>query len=140
MGPFLAIAAMAVLSAPLSAEVLTICRTPGSPAAASPAIMNPGLPAALQSATALALIRDEDGYDVVINEGAAGEKSLRGAGATILGRKTGAFVHLLVIGADESAVHFLFDLDRSGAGALLWADEHADRHGGPYHATCRTPP
>jgi hypothetical protein len=70
--------------------------------------------------TNVALWRDEEGFDILINWGRSDEQSLRAEGAQVSGdAPSSVFVHLMVAYADGELEHFLFDLDESGAGELL---------------------
>lgn len=80
------------------------------------------LPDSLDAIGQIALVEDENGYDLRLNYGIEAERSLRGEGAEILGTGFGSsFVHLLVsTDGGASTEHFIFSEDHDGLGNLVW--------------------
>jgi hypothetical protein len=68
----------------------------------------------------IALWRDDEGFDILIDWGGSDQKSLRAEGAQVIGAAPSSeFVHLMVAYKSGSLEHFLFNLDGDGAGELL---------------------
>ena len=68
----------------------------------------------------IALWRDDDGFDVLMNWGETDQHSLRADGAQIIGAAPSSeLVHLMVAHGDGGLEHFLFSLDEDGSGELL---------------------
>ena len=127
-------AGVVLLAGAASAEVLTVCTAPDTalvqnsfftaPAFSSPGLAgrpdHPNLPASHQ----IALARDADGYDIILNWSEDNQRSLRQAGAQIFGMELGSdLVHLIVSRNPESLEHFVFHLNAKEHGELLWSGE-----------------
>jgi len=67
----------------------------------------------------LALTRDHDDFDLILNWHQADEHSLRAAGVDMLGTDLGGLVHLMVAVSPEHIEHYLFNLDDDGSGDVL---------------------
>jgi hypothetical protein len=105
-----------------SAEVLAVCGEPQKEPAGLSAML--GItPASSGNAGQLALVRDDSGFDIVLNWGDTSQHSLRKDGAEILGDQLGGnFFHLLVARPEGlSLEHFVFALEDLGPGELLWS-------------------
>jgi hypothetical protein len=114
-------AALFFLATPAAAEIVTVCALPSRPVTPVAAFLQGILPS--QAPRQIALLRDEQGYDIVLNWRDAGEQSLRGTGADIMGLPLGGdAVHLMVSREREGLEHFLFTLDH-GEGELLQSHE-----------------
>ena len=121
-----------------NAEVLAVC---GSSAGYSQAAIETGsLQPDAAVAMPLALWRDAKGFDLLLNWGKGDQKSLRAAGADIVGNELGnQLIHLVVIRPDSQGLeHFLFSFENDSAGELIWnapsatgADDAAS-----YETTC----
>lgn len=126
-------ASLAFLSAPAAAtEVVTVCgshpATVQAPSGSRDFQLSRVL--ALSAETidpignkSIALVRDERGFDLVINWHQQGEHSLRAGGADILEMDLGSLIHLMVADEQKHVEHYLFSLDEDGAGDLLWNSE-----------------
>ena len=115
-------ALLTVWTSAASAEVLAVCAEPHS----QPETLVDGLgitPTRGTGEAQLALIRDTAGFDIVLNWGELAQHSMRAEGADILGDQLDeSFIHLLVARADgKSLEHFLFSLEYSKPGELLWS-------------------
>src|SRR5258706_14988036 len=126
---------------PAVADVVTVCSRPSLnalPAAQtaplaklSQALADARLGSATGAVPAVALARDDKGFDVVLNWHDQGEQSLRASGANIFDTSLGAnLIHLMIAGGAGGPEHFLFSLDDDGAGELLWsrASDDSDAH------------
>ena len=120
-------AALVTIASPVSAEVLAVCGNLNAQLSRAPAAIlssAQGLPEAVFPAAQaqLALVRDSEGFDLLLNWGELNQKSLRAEGADILGNEMAAnFVHLVVArNKTGSLEHFLFSLRDQGFGELLW--------------------
>ena len=89
--------------------------------------------------TSIALLRDERGFDLVVNWHQQGEHSLRAAGADILGMDLGSLIHLMVADEQKHIEHYLFSLDEDGAGDLLWNSESLREDDAPSSFACTKP-
>jgi hypothetical protein len=92
------------------------------------------------ASASVALLRDANGFDVVMNWGEENSLSLRAQGADITGNEMGPdFIDLIVFRANgRSLEHFLFNLD-DHAGELIWntSDEALqDKEEGTLNAVC----
>lgn len=68
----------------------------------------------------IALWKDDNGFDILVNWGKSDQHSLRADGAEILGMAPDSeLVHLMVAHGDGGLEHFLFSLDENGSGELL---------------------
>ena len=67
----------------------------------------------------LALTRDHDDFDLIVNWHQADEHSLRASGVDLLGTDLGGLVHLMVAVTPEHIEHYLFNLDDDGSGDVL---------------------
>ena len=120
-------ALLVTIAGPASAEILAVCGNLNSSASRAPAaiLSSSQLGEATSSApkAQLALVRDSEGFDLLLNWGELNQKSLRAEGADILGNEMGAnVVHLIVARARTGSLeHFLFSLRDSGLGELLWS-------------------
>lgn len=114
---------------PAAAEILTVC-TSSTQTSAAPepfpsrrlagSIIPLGSRIAAEDDTLIALWRDAEGFDLLMNWGEADQHSLRADGAQIIGTSPNSeLVHLMVGHGDGGLEHFLFKLDESGAGQLL---------------------
>lgn len=119
-------ALLVAIATPASAEILAVCGNLNaqSTARAPAAILSSaqlGDAATVSPKAQLALVRDTQGFDLLLNWGEQNQKSLRAEGADILGNEMGAdFVHLVVARAKGSLEHFLFSLRDQGFGELVW--------------------
>jgi hypothetical protein len=114
---------------PASAEILTVCANSTRSSAtleALPPTRFAGTLIPLSGQTRLkddaliALWRDDEGFDILINWGGSDRKSLRAEGAQVIGASpSSSLVHLMVAYEGGTLEHFLFDLDDDGAGELL---------------------
>ena len=141
-------AASVTFASPASADVVTVCGGTGQNARANvlelPS-MRPFAAFALATVPALspdgqiALAQDASGYDLVVNWGGEGERSLRTSGADIRSLGLGPeIVHLIVTSAPEAVEqHFLFSLSETGEGDLLWGSDDAPEGADLNRATCR---
>ena len=68
----------------------------------------------------IALTRDDQGFDLVLNWHQQAERSLRAAGTNVLGMELGTLIHLMVASGPERVEQYLFNLDEDGSGDLLW--------------------
>jgi hypothetical protein len=114
---------------PASAQVLTVCANPAQSSAtperfssrrlADSIIPLSGRPEASDDSL-IALWKDDNGFDILVNWGKSGQHSLRADGAQILGMAPDPeLVHLMVAHSDGGLEHFLFSLDANGSGELL---------------------
>jgi hypothetical protein len=120
---------------PAFAEVVTVCGTPSHASTQAGRIMPPVLASPLQRLGAqdeaeidhlLALWRDDEGFDILLQWGESGQHSLRQQGADIIGASpTLDFIHL-VVGRAGQLEHFLFSLDEQGSGELLRSGAEED--------------
>ena len=114
---------------PAAAEILTVCATSTQNSAAperfpsrrlAGAIIPLGSRVEAEDDSLIALWRDADGFDLLMNWGEADQHSLRADGAQIIGASPNSeLVHLMVGHGDGGLEHFLFKLDQSGTGQLL---------------------
>lgn len=108
-----------------NAAVLAVC---GNEAGLNPAsygllgTAETGTPEGAPGMTPLALWRDADGFDVLLNWGQQDQRSLRSEGAEIMGNELGPdLIHLVVVPAGAHRLeHFLFSLDDHAEGELIW--------------------
>ena len=135
---------------PAAADVLTVCSRPNLtplPAAQlaplaklSQALADARLGSATGAVAQVALVRDDKGFDVVLNWHDEGEQSLRASGADIFDMALGAnLIHLMVAGGADSLQHFLFSLDDDGAGELLWSSASGDADARTTRSVCTGP-
>ena len=119
----------AAIVTPASAEILTVCAN-STQSSAAPDRLPPSRFAStiipLSSGTRIeddaliALWRDDEGFDILVNWGQGDQHSLRADGAQVIGAAPGSpLVHLMVAYKDGALEHFLFDLDDAGSGELL---------------------
>ena len=123
------VTATASFVTPAAAEILTVCANTTQNSAAperfpsrrlADAIIPLGSRAEAEDVSLVALWRDADGFDLLMNWGESDEHSLRADGAQIIGTAPNSeLVHLMVAHDDGGVEHFLFKLDQSGAGELL---------------------
>jgi len=114
---------------PAAAEILTVCANSTQTSAVperfpsrrlAGAIIPLGSRTQAEDDALIALWRDAEGFDVLMNWGEADQHSLRADGAQIIGTSPNSeLVHLMVAHGDGGLEHFLFKLDESGAGQLL---------------------
>jgi hypothetical protein len=129
MRRFVWLAALVVtIATPASAEILAVCGNLNTASTRAPAAIlssAPGLPdaAAPKDRAQIALLRDDQGFDLLLNWGEQSQHSLRAEGADILGNEMGGnFVHLVVARTGgHSLEHFLFNLNEQGFGELVWS-------------------
>ena len=144
-------------ASPASAEVLFVCGNPNASKSASPRVEHALRDFELQPVSAMprpemdgdqiALLKGEDGFDLLINWNQAEEFSVREMGASVVANAFGTdFVHLLVAYSDEAAVeHFIFAAEPGGFGTMMWtqglAGEGTSANGGALEssAMCVTP-
>jgi len=114
---------------PAAAQVLTVCANPSQSSAtherfpsrrlADSIIPLSGRPDAGDDSL-IALWKDDNGFDILVNWGKRDQHSLRADGAQILGMAPDPeLVHLMVAHGDGGLEHFLFSLDANGSGELL---------------------
>jgi hypothetical protein len=140
-------AIMTIIPVPASAEVVTVCGTTADASRNGPAtifsgpLQRLGGRAEPEVESLIALWRDDQGFDILLQWGESGQHSLRNDGAQIVGMSPDlAFVHLLV--AHEGALeHFLFNLDAQGSGELVRSgvDDAAGAGLGDAPAACVKP-
>jgi len=117
------------MTTPASAQVLTVCANPVQSSATPERFTSPrladliiplrGRPNA-DDVSLIALWRDDNGFDILVNWGKSDQHSLRADGAQILGAAPDPeLVHLMVAHSDGGLEHFLFSLDANGSGELL---------------------
>ena len=139
---------LALFVTPAVADVLTVC----SRANVAPLPTTQMAPFAKLSQTLsdarigtgavsrVALVRDDKGFDVVLNWHDEGERSLRASGADIFDMALGDnLIHLMVAGGAEGLEHFLFSLDEDGAGELLWSRSTDNSDAPTSRSSCTTP-
>jgi hypothetical protein len=105
-----------------AAEVLAVCAEPHMEPAGLSAKL--GItPARSDNDAQLALVRDDTGFDIVLNWGESSQRSLRASGSQVLGGELGGnFFHFLVARSGGLGLeHFVFSLEDLGAGELLWS-------------------
>lgn len=123
-----------------NAEVVAICGK--SVGYANAAISAPVLGSEETVATPLALWRDAEGFDLLLNWGEPDQHSLRADGAEIIGNELGSeLIHLVVIRLGTQGLeHFLFSLEEDSPGELIWnapASKGQDSNGVlSYQTTC----
>jgi hypothetical protein len=139
-------AIMTITSVPASAEIVTVCGTTAD-ASRNPAtifsgpLQRLGGRAEPEIESLIALWRDDQGFDILLQWGETGQHSLRSEGAHIVGMSPDlAFVHLLVA-QDGALEHFLFNLDEQGSGELVRSgvDDAAGAGLGDAPAACVKP-
>jgi hypothetical protein len=140
-------AIVTITSLPASAEVVTVCGTTADASRDGPATIFSGPVQRLggradpEIESLIALWRDDQGFDILVQWGESGQHSLRSDGAQIIGMSPDLdFVHLLV--AHEGALeHFLFNLDERGSGELVRSggDDAAGASLGATPAACVKP-
>jgi hypothetical protein len=123
------VTATALFVTPATAEILTVCASSTQSAAApepfpsrrlAGAIIPLGSRVEADDNAVIALSRDADGFDVLMNWGETDQHSLRADGAQIVGSAPNSgLVHLMVAHGDGGLEHFLFKLDEDGSGRLL---------------------
>ena len=123
------VTAVGSIVTPASAQLLTVCATNGQSSAApnglaSRSVADVLIPlrrvAKADEATLIALVEEDDDFDILVNWGKGDQHSLRADGAQILGMANGPeLVHLMVSHGDGGLEHFLFSLDANGSGELL---------------------
>ena len=141
----------ASIMTPASAEILTVCAS-STQSFATPEPLPPSrfvgalIPLSgqvrVEGNALIALWRDDDGFDILLNWGGSDQQSLRAEGAQVIGAAQGSeLVHLMVAYADGALEHFLFDLDDNGAGELLRSAAPETRAASPSEsvATCLKP-
>ena len=117
------------MTTPASAQVLTVCANPVQSSATPERFTPPrladfiiplsGRPDAGDDSL-IALWKDDNGFDILVNWGKSDQHSLRADGAQILGAAPDPeLVHLMVAHSDGGLEHFLFSLDANGSGELL---------------------
>jgi hypothetical protein len=121
----------AVVSAttPASAQVLTVCANSAQSSATAERFPSRHLAESIiplserpdtSDDTLIALWKDDNGFDILVNWGKSDQHSLRADGAEILGMAPDSeLVHLMVAHSDGGLEHFLFSLDENGSGELL---------------------
>jgi hypothetical protein len=123
------VTAAASIVTPASAEILTVCAN----STQSSATLEPLPPTRfagtliplsghtrVEDDALIALWRDDEGFDILINWGGSDQQSLRAEGAQVIGAAPSSeLVHLMVAYKDGALEHFLFNLDNDGAGELL---------------------
>lgn len=125
------LAAAAFLTAPpAAASVLARC---GVSEGVSYFLPGPGIPDSEAgwrpdrvSGGGLLLISDQGGVDIVISD-AAGTRSAKADGATVIGMPSGEgkVLVLVVYPLASVAETYVFSLDRSGAGVVVWTSARA---------------
>jgi len=123
------VTAAASVMTPASAQVLTVCENPVQSSATlerfpsrrlADSIIPLGGRADTGDDSLIALWKDDNGFDILVNWGKSDQHSLRADGAQILGTAPDAeLVHLMVAHSDGGLEHFLFSLDAHGSGELL---------------------
>ncbi len=120
-------ALLVTIATPATAEILAVCGKINRQAAAHGAVTilssaQTGEDAASAPQAQLALVRDGQGFDLLLNWGDSNQRSLRAEGADIVGNELGAdLVHLVVARAKAHRMeHFLFSLRDYGFGELVW--------------------
>ncbi len=131
--PILAAASLFLMpSVATASEVMTVCtaRSAVLPAAASGGDFQLAHLLAASSAqikpfagNAIALTRDENGFDLIVGWRQSGEHSLRAAGVEVMGTDLGGLIDLMVFDASQNVVHYVFSLDANGAGDMLSNDD-----------------
>jgi len=119
------------MSAASAAETITVCGNHSAGASAQSGKRNfqlSRLVAAAQPVNSarndsFALMRDDGGFDLIVNWHEADEHSLRAAGADILGMELGGLIHLMVPADQGKVEHYLFSLDQDGSGGLMRSGE-----------------
>jgi hypothetical protein len=87
----------------------------------------------------LALTRDHDDFDIIVNWHQADEHSLRAAGVDVLGMDLGGLVHLMVALSPEHIEHYLFNLDDDGSGDVLLSRGSSLREDDALSLACTKP-
>ena len=135
----------ASISIPAAAQVLTVCANSAPSSAAlerfSPRLADSIIPlgghAEAGDESLIALWKDDNGFDILVNWGKSNQHSLRANGAEILGMAPDPeLVHLMVAHSDGGLEHFLFSLDANGSGELL---RSASDDGPDTNALCMKP-
>ena len=119
----------ALFVTPASAEILTVCANSTHSSAAPERLPSKRLAGTIiplgsrteaEDEALIALWRDDNGFDVLMNWGETDQHSLRAEGAQIIGAAPSSeLVHLMVAHGDGGLEHFLFKLDENGSGQLL---------------------
>jgi hypothetical protein len=115
-----------------AAETITVCSAKGTEASKGDLLQLSrllALPAEVIDAgnDSVALTRDEQGFDLILNWHQQNEHSLRADSVDILGTELGSLIHLMAA-RQGSIEHYLFNLDEEGSGDLLW-DAGASQRG-----------
>ena len=117
------------VATPAWAQILTVCANPAQSSATgerfpsrplADAIIPLGGRSDAADDSLIALWKDDNGFDILVNWGKSSQHSLRADGAQILGMAPDPeLVHLMVAHSDGGLEHFLFSLDLNGSGELL---------------------
>lgn len=131
----------AIFVTPAAAEVMFVCANPDAPDIASSPSSQALEAFQLQPVSAslrpkmqgeqIALWRDLDGFDLLLNWNRQDEISLKESGVGIIGNAMGdGFVHLLVSYTEDTPIeHLIFSADHDGLGKLTLVTASSDESG-----------
>jgi hypothetical protein len=114
---------------PASAEILTLCTNSTQSSATLEPFARTRFAGTLfplsghtrvEDDALIALWRDDEGFDILLNWGRRDQQSLRAEGAQVIGAAPSSeLIHIMVAYESGALEHFLFNLDDDGAGELL---------------------
>jgi len=112
---------LTLASASAGAEVVAVCGTPAA-GLLSPAALQSAPDAEGAPSVPLALWRDANGFDLLLNWGEQSQHSLRAEGADIMGNELGSeLIHLVVVRPGAHGLeHFVFSFADDAPGEMVW--------------------